>query len=303
MTGRVFEVREFCLHDGPGPRTTVFLQGCPLRCTWCQNPEGQEMEFERLVDRSNGTSGSSGTNGLNERIPGEVTANFVVDEIMKTADFLIASGGGVTFSGGEPLCQPGFVCEIIDLFTARFSIFNRQLSDSDRQLSVVSCQLSIVNGQMVGTKRESPDTKRLTFAMETSGFASLDAYRKVVRKLDLVLQDVKFPDLDGYRRWTKVDATPIFRNLDWLKTSGVPFVARIPTMPGVNDTAEVKEGIAKLLLGAPNLQRIELLPYNALAGSKYAKLGRRYEPGFDERQTPDLSTDVFARHGLVAVAL
>ena len=83
MTGRVFEVREFCLHDGPGPRTTVFLQGCPLRCSWCQNPEGQPLE------------------GGPER-----TAEDVAAEIAKTADFLIASGGGVTFSGGEPFCQP-----------------------------------------------------------------------------------------------------------------------------------------------------------------------------------------------------
>lgn len=316
MTGRVFEVREFCLHDGPGPRTTVFLQGCPLRCTWCQNPEGQEMGNDRMFECSDGTNGGNDGNGANggngaiERIPGEVSAQFVVDEILKTADFLVASGGGVTFSGGEPLCQPDFICEIVDLLNARFSIFDcqlpsvdRQLPSADRQWPVVNRQLSNVSGQVFATKHQAPDAKRLTFAIETSGFAAMDAYQKVVRKLDLVLQDVKFPDLDGYRRWTKVEATPIFRNLDWLKTSGVPFVARIPTMPGVNDTPEAKEGIARLLQGTPNLQRIELLPYNALAGSKYAKLGRLYAPGFDERQTPDLSTDVFARYGLVAVAM
>ena len=297
MTGRVFEVREFCLHDGPGPRTTVFLQGCPLRCAWCQNPEGQEMANVRMFECSNVSSGS------NNRIPGEVSAQFVVDEILKTADFLVASGGGVTFSGGEPLCQPDFICEIIDVLSARLSVFNRQLPSADRQLPVVNRQVPNVRDQVSAAKHQAPDAHHLTFAIETSGFAPLDAYQKVVRKLDLVLQDVKFPDLDGYCRWTKVDATPIFRNLDWLKTSGVPFVARIPTMPGVNDTAAAKEGIARLLQGAPNLQRIELLPYNALAGSKYAKLGRRYEPGFDERQAPDLSTDVFARYGLVAVAM
>lgn len=242
MTGRVFEVREFCLHDGPGPRTTVFLQGCPLRCTWCQNPEGQPLE------------------GGTER-----TAEDVAAEIAKTADFLIASGGGVTFSGGEPLCQGDFICEVID--------------------------------------RLNSSIPSLTFAIETSGFASAEVYRKVVSKLDLVLQDVKFGDLAGYRQWTKIDATPIFRNLEWLKTSGVPFVARIPTMPGVNDTPEVKTGIARLLQGAPNLERVELLPYNVLAGSKYAKLGRVYEPGFDERRSPDLSTETFARYGLIAVAM
>ena len=65
MTGRIFEIREFCVHDGPGPRTTVFLQGCPLRCTWCQNPEGQEARGGREAD-----------------------ADAVADEILKTADFL-----------------------------------------------------------------------------------------------------------------------------------------------------------------------------------------------------------------------
>lgn len=243
--GRVFEVREFCLHDGPGPRTTVFLQGCPLRCTWCQNPEGQAFD------------------GGKPRSAPDLAA-----EIATTADFLAASGGGVTFSGGEPLAQADFICAVIDC----------------------------LNGM-------SGLAGKLTYAIETSGYAAPEAYRKVVRKLDLVLQDIKFGDLEGYRTWTKVNAELIFRNLEWLKSSGIPFVARIPTMPGVNDLAEVKEGIARLLQDAPNLQRIELLPYNVLAGSKYAKLGRPYEPGFDERQKPDLSTGVFAAHGLNAVSL
>ena len=264
MTGRVFEVREFCLHDGPGPRTTVFLQGCPLRCTWCQNPEGQPLE------------------GGTER-----TAEDVAAEIAKTADFLIASGGGVTFSGGEPLCQGDFICEIIDLLSARFPSIPHQAPSTKHQAP--------------DTKHQAPGT--LTFAIETPGLAPLAAYQKVISKLDLVLQDVKFGDLEGYRQWTKVDATPIFRNLEWLKTSGVPFVARIPTMPGVNDTPAVKEQIAERLAGAPNLERIELLPYNVLAGSKYAKLGRSYKPGFDEHKAPDLSVGIFARHGLVAVAM
>ena len=240
MTGRVFEVREFCLHDGPGPRTTVFLQGCPLRCTWCQNPEGQ----------------ASGGGELR-------TAEDLAAEIRKTADFLVSSGGGVTFSGGEPLCQADFICEVVDL-----------LADD-----------------------------KLSFAVETSGFSSPKAYRKVVGKMDLVLQDVKFPDAEGYLRWTGVEASPIFDNLAWLKRSGVPFVARVPLMPGVNDSHEAKAGIAKLLAEAPGLQRVELLPYNRLAGSKYAKLGRAYSPGFDEGQSPDLSTDALTALGLKAVSL
>jgi len=276
VTGRVFEVREFCLHDGPGPRTTVFLQGCPLRCTWCQNPEGQAME------------------GCVAR-----TAEDVAAEIAKTADFLVSSGGGVTFSGGEPLCQADFICEVIDLLSAPST--KHQAPSTKHPAPGTRHPAPGTEHQAPGTEHQAPGT--LTFALETSGFAPSKAYRKVIAKLDLVLQDVKFPDLEGYRTWTKIDATPIFENIAWLKTSGVPFVARIPTMPGVNDTPAAKEGIARLLADAPNLERIELLPYNVLAGSKYAKLGRTYSPGFDERQAPDLSTDIFARHGLKAVAM
>ncbi len=232
MVGHVFEIREFTLHDGPGPRTTVFLQGCPLRCTWCHNPEGQDFGGGR-----------------------EMSVDEVVAEVMRTADFLAMSGGGVTFSGGEPIAQADFVSDVIDRL-----------------------------------RKAEP---RLDFAVETSGFATSDDYRKVVSKLDVVLQDVKFHDLEGYRRWTGVDATPIFNNIAWLKESGIPFVARIPCIPGVNDTHESKLGIARLLDGAKNLVKVELLPYNRMAGAKYAKLGREYSPGFDESRPSDLSDAEF----------
>ena len=228
MLGRIFEIREFTLQDGPGPRTTVFLQGCPLRCTWCHNPEGQEFGGGR-----------------------EMTDAEVADEVLRTADFLVMSGGGVTLSGGEPLAQTDFAAAIIDRIRAK--------------------------------------EPRLTYAIETSGFASIADYRKVVQRLDFVYQDIKFPDLDGYRRWTGVDAAPIFENVKWLKRSMVPFVVRVPCIPGVNDSCETKSAIARIVDGAPNLLGIEFLPYNRLAGAKYAKLGREYSPGFDEDRAPDVS--------------
>ena len=228
MLGRIFEIREFTLQDGPGPRTTVFLQGCPLRCTWCHNPEGQEFGDGR-----------------------EMTDAEVADEVLRTADFLVMSGGGGTLSGGEPLAQSDFSAAIIDRIRAK--------------------------------------EPRLTYAIETSGFASIADYRKVVQRLDFVYQDIKFPDLDGYRRWTGVDATPIFENIKWLRKSMVPFVVRVPCIPGVNDSRETKSAIARLVDGAPNLLGVEMLPYNRLAGAKYAKLGRAYSPGFDESREPDVS--------------
>ena len=227
MKGRIFEIREFTLHDGPGPRTTVFLQGCPLRCRWCHNPEGLEFGGGR-----------------------EITDEEVADEVLRTADFLVMSGGGVTLSGGEPLAQAEFASAVIERIRAL--------------------------------------EPRLTHAIETSGFATMDDYRKVVSKADFVYQDIKFPDLDGYRRWTGVDATVIFENVKWLKSSRVPFVARIPCIPGVNDSRESKSAIVRLIDGARNCRGVEFLPYNRLAGAKYAKLGRTYSPGFDECVLPNL---------------
>ena len=235
-TGRVLEVREFCLHDGPGVRTTVFLQGCPLRCAWCHNPEGQ--------DPAGGTLR---------------TAEDVVDEVMRHADFLGASGGGVTFSGGEPLLQPDFVHEMIGLLRERGS-FN--------------------------------------IALETSGHAEETVYRQVAEAVDFIFQDLKLPDAALYRKWTGASGDCVFRNLAWLKASGRRFVARIPLIPGVNDSVAAKKGFVHLLGGAIGLDHVELLPYNALAGAKYMKLGRPYRPGFDEGAPPNRDSAMFAEAGI-----
>ncbi len=102
--GVVFDIREFTVHDGPGIRTTVFMKGCPLVCTWCHNPEGMTMQPQ--VMRS--TTG--------ERTVGsEYDAAELAEILMRQADILASGGGGVTFSGGEPLLQAGFVAEVIDL--------------------------------------------------------------------------------------------------------------------------------------------------------------------------------------------
>ena len=220
LTGRVFEVREFCVHDGPGPRTTVFLQGCPLRCTWCQNPEGQAADGGR-----------------------EVAVAEIAAEILKTADFLVAAGGGVTFSGGEPLVQGDFVLALAERLAAA--------------------------------------EPRLTFAIETSGYAASADYRRVIAKMDFVYQDVKFADPREYRRWTGVDGELVFENLAWLKTAGVPYVVRMPMLPGVNDSEASKRAVAQLAAGGAGYRGVEYLPFNPLAGAKYAKLGRVFTPGFE----------------------
>jgi pyruvate formate lyase activating enzyme len=101
--GIVFDVREFTVHDGPGIRTTVFLKGCPLRCTWCHNPEGLQMAPQ--VMRS----------AAGERTVGRsYEADELAGILLGQAEVLRLNGGGVTFSGGEPLMQAGFVAEVIE---------------------------------------------------------------------------------------------------------------------------------------------------------------------------------------------
>ena len=187
VVGRVFEVREFTLHDGPGVRTTVFLKGCPLRCAWCHNPEGQSFDVE-MMTRHDGTKVPCGQ---------DWTAEALAGELLKNADIMNQSGGGVTFSGGEPLAQAAFLLELIPLL-----------------------------------KRGG-----VRLAIETSGYADAQAYQAVVSQMDFVYQDLKHHDADAFRKWCGGDLGVVRRNVAWLKASGVSHVFRVPVVPGVNDSA------------------------------------------------------------------
>lgn len=276
-TAVIFEVREFCLHDGPGVRTTVFFKGCPLRCAWCHNPEGlspePEVLFKEKLCARCGNCRNIQPDDLSalERVcPHRArvvcgrrwTVTELASELLANADVFAASGGGVTFSGGEPMMQADFLAELADRLRPHIHL-----------------------------------------AIETSGYASPDAYRDVVSRMDLVFQDLKHPDPVAHRKWTGVDPAPIHANLRWLKDSGKPFVARIPLIPGVNDSLEAKEGFARLLEGSSGLQRVELLPYHLAAGAKYQFIGRTYQPGFDESRHPDADLAPFRTHGLPAVLM
>ena len=186
MTGRVFEIREFTLHDGPGVRTTVFMKGCPLRCAWCHNPEGQSFEVEAMK-RPNGETTVCGR---------DWTAAELAEELVRNADIMAQSGGGVTLSGGEPLAQSDFLLELVPLLKA----------------------------------------KGVHLAVETSGHVPAAAYRAVVSQLDFVYQDVKLLDADAFRRWTGGDLSVVLGNIAYLRRCGVPFAFRVPLVPGVNDS-------------------------------------------------------------------
>lgn len=196
MTGRIFEIREFTLHDGPGVRTTVFFKGCPLRCAWCHNPEGQSFGIETMTRRD----------GMKVTCGQDWTSGALAKELLKNADIMEQSGGGVTFSGGEPLAQASFLLELIPLL-----------------------------------KREG-----VSLAIETSGSADLKTYQAIVSRMDFVYQDLKHHDATSFKKWCGGDLRDIMRNVAWLKASGIPHVFRVPCIPGVNDSVADREAFRKL---------------------------------------------------------
>lgn len=270
--GLVFEVREYCVHDGPGVRTTVFLMGCPLRCAWCQNPEGQELRPVLLYSASRCThcgvckkvcprgcvSEACTACGACSHVCPEGCRRLCGTwyEAKELADLLNRHGaflrenGGVTFSGGDPLVQGEYVLEVAQLL------------------------------------------QPMHVCLETCGHGSEELYRRVVSGMDLIYQDLKLMDSDVHLKYTGVDNTLILRNVSWLlRESGKPCVIRVPLITGVTDSRDNLRAIAEFVAGSPALEGVQLLPYNYAAGTKYTLLGREYNPPFnpDAPCNPDVS--------------
>lgn len=244
-TGIVFDIREFSIHDGPGIRTTVFLKGCPLRCSWCHNPEGISPKPQVLKSQAG------------ERIVGrEYTAEELAAILNKQADVLRANEGGVTFSGGEPLMQAEFVEDVIDRL------------------------------------------ENVHVVLDTSGFGTEKAFRTLSKRADLVHFDLKLIDTDVFRRYTGQNNARILRNFRLLPALEVPFIVRVPLIPGVTDTPENLRAIANISKGMSGLVRIELLGYNRAAGGKYEAAGMVFEPGYDESSPENTDTTYFTDAGI-----
>jgi len=231
MKGLLFDIRHYAVHDGPGIRTTVFLKGCPLACSWCHNPESQLPVSESMI--------------INRRV-GEIlhetteTVGYysapleVVQEIEKSRLFFDESGGGVTFSGGEPMMQPEFLDEVLTLCK------NRELHT----------------------------------AVDTCGYVSVETLRTIATHTDLFLFDLKVMDLAKHIEYTGVSNHLILSNLELLVAMQKKIWLRMPVIPGVNDVPDEVEAFSELLSGLyPMVDHLFLLPYHAGAKSKYKRLG------------------------------
>lgn len=252
MTGRVFDIQRFSIHDGPGIRTAVFFKGCPLRCAWCHNPESQRPGPELLFfahkcvgcgkcveicDNTHtpdctgcGKCAAVCAHGAREISGYDITADVVLEKVLRDRAFYETSGGGVTLTGGEPLAQPDFAEDLLRKCKA--------------------------NG--------------LHTAMETCGCAPWKTLSRLLPYLDLVYFDIKGIDPALHKRNTGVDNGLILANAARLKESGKEMVFRMPYIPGYNDG---ELDAVRNFAGAFPLQ---LMPYHAIGEGKYAALGREY---------------------------
>ena len=254
VTGVVFNTQRFCVHDGPGIRTTVFLKGCPLRCSWCHNPEGlsPEPEISRIASRCTGCgscrevcpdgSASFGGEGCTRcfrcaeacrtgalRVTGrEMTDGEVIAECLKDRVFYEESGGGVTFSGGEPLSQPQFLLACL-----------------------TRCR-----------------EERLTAALDTCGYADRDILLEAAGMCDTVLYDLKVVDGESHKQNTGISNDSILDNFVSLGSRHTNVWVRIPVIPGVSDSEGNAAAAASLAAGMAGVRRVCLLPYHAMGAAK-----------------------------------
>ncbi len=134
--------------------------------------------------------------------------------------------------------------------------------------------------------------------LDTSGYGSVKKFRLLVTLADLVLYDLKLIDAIAHQHYTGCDNAPILKNLHTLSEMGKPFIIRVPLVPGVTDTDQNLRDIALLASHLDSLQRVELLPYNKVAGSKYSSVGMTFMPDYDETQELNLNLTPFEQAGI-----
>lgn len=268
--GIIFGIQRFSIHDGPGIRTTVFLKGCNMRCSWCHNPESYRTAPVlawnaalcsrcRACERTcpNGAHVFDGSNHsvLREKCatcglcakncPGKAlevigsrtTPDKLMAQLVKDRRYYASSGGGVTFSGGEALLQTDFVQEML-----------------------TEC------------KKEGLHT-----VLETNATLPFDRYERVLPLVDLFLVDYKLTDERLHREHTGLDRAPVLENIERLHSAGASLLLRCPIIPGINDNDAHFAAIAALTRAYPDTLGAELLAYHNLGVSKAERIGADYQ--------------------------
>ncbi len=255
LSGTIFDIKRYAIHDGPGIRTTVFFKGCPLRCVWCHNPEGLQCrpqpsvrlqrcvgcgrcvdvcpeEAIEVIDGKSVTESSLCSRcghcldrclvGAREITGYNISARRLMKEIEKDVIFYDQSGGGVTFSGGEALMQPDFLCMML-----------RHCKERD-----------------------------IHTVVDTTCYAQPEVLRRVAENADLFLCDVKHMDSSEHKKYTGVPNEMILDNIRLLSQWGKPLMLRLPLIPGINDAMDNIEQTITFAESLKNVRRFDVLPYN-----------------------------------------
>jgi pyruvate formate lyase activating enzyme len=231
MSGILFDIKRFAVHDGPGIRTTVFFKGCPLSCLWCHNPEGLSPD---IVCISKSTHFGDKTFTEVQPVGRLYTKDEVLKELLKEKIFMEESGGGVTFSGGEPTLQSDFLLDLLK-----------------------SCR-----------------SEGIHTAVDTTGFVSWEILERISLYTDLFLFDIKLIENELHEKCTGVSNKLIHENLHKLLENRNQVRIRIPLIPeitftekNINETLHFLSGLKHAIAG------VDLLPYHNTATHKYVKFG------------------------------
>ena len=294
LTGKIFDIQGFSVHDGPGIRLTLFLKGCPLRCPWCHSPESlafhTELNWMEIkcvgiekcgrclnicpydavspgkikasladggeirvvsVDRSKcdncGTCAKACTSKALYMCGTDYTVDEIMERVRRETPFFKRSGGGVTISGGECLCQPEFTLEVLK-----------------------RC------------KEEGIHT-----AVDTSGFVNWSAIESVLPYTDMFLYDIKGIDSTLHKQVIGVSNELILENARKIAAAGGKFQLRIPVMPMYNDSAGAFADMGKFALELGDaVEVVQILPYHNLGTVKWERL-QTNKPIFEAKAPSD----------------
>ena len=214
--GRIFDIQRYSIHDGPGIRTIVFLKGCVLRCRWCCNPESQEYKIQ---------------------IGRDVTVEEMIQVVEQDRPYYRRSGGGLTLSGGESLCQPEFARDLL----------------------------------------RAAKERGINTALESMACAPFEVIEEILPYLDLYLMDMKHTNPAKHKEFTGRPNDLMMENARKVALSGkCKLIIRVPVIPTFNATVEEIQGIASFANNLPGVEQLHLLPYHRLGQDKYIGLGRPY---------------------------
>jgi glycyl-radical enzyme activating protein family len=224
--GRIFDIQRYSIHDGYGIRTIVFLKGCVLRCRWCCNPESQEYKIQTMM-----------VQGQPKVMGQDVTVGEVLEIVEKDRNYYRRTGGGLTLSGGESLCQPEFTRDIL----------------------------------------KAAKEAGISTALESTACVKYDVIEEILPYLDQYLLDIKHMDAKKHQEYTGQSNALILENARKIAESNLTELSiRVPVVPGFNDTEKEIEAIAAFVKKLRNVRRLHLLPYHRLGQDKYEGLEREY---------------------------